>query len=54
MPSLPKNEDDDRTTVPTSVLEGFSEELFENVMEDVYGKVQIMDRTILRTCKRGK
>ena len=53
MPTLPKNEDD-RTTLPTSVLEGFSEELIENTIEDVYGKVQIMDQTILRDMPEGQ
>eukprot|EP01035_Chromulina_nebulosa_P026565 gene26565-34790_t len=53
MPSLPKNEDD-RTTLPISVLEGFSEELIENAIEDVYGKVQIMDQTILRDMPEGQ
>ena len=46
--------EDDQTSLSTTVFDGMEEEFIENAIEDTYGKIEIMDRKILRDMPEGQ
>eukprot|EP01035_Chromulina_nebulosa_P067014 gene67014-91785_t len=53
MPALPTREDE-QTILPCSVLEGLEDDVVDNIIEDTYGRIQIMDGKILRDMPEGQ
>lgn len=53
MPALPKWEDE-QTILPLSIIDGLEDDVVGNIIEDTYGRVQIMDGKILRDMPEGQ
>ena len=53
MPALPVVEDE-QTTRPSSVLDDLEEDEVEKIIEDVYGRIQIFEKKILRDMPEGQ
>ena len=53
MPALPTWEDE-QTILPCSILDGLDDDVVSNIIEDTYGRIQIMDGKILRDMPEGQ